>query len=372
MDTTSRYGGRLHDFCDYVLGSLHRADQRRSGEVYVRGLLHCEGRRSTRNIAAQVGGCSDQSLQQFVNQSPWDPQPVRQRLATVLTAWVRLNAWVLDEVAFDKHGQQSVAVERQFVPSAGRVRNCQLGAVAMLVSDECAVAVDWRLFVPQSWDTDADRRRTTRLPEDQRHQPFWRCQVDLVNDLCGDWGVPPAPVVLDGRHCRTPDQLVAELESRGVDYLVRLSAQHAAQLRLAPPLTQRPVRRVTVSWQPPARAHPVRAQFAHLTAPTARRSMLLEWQLGTASPRAYWLTNLNDHPVDELVGLVKLMQRARHELDQLTASVGLGHHEGRSYAGWHHHVTLASAAHCFQVLDRLCAAEESMVPDDVRKAQSLR
>jgi SRSO17 transposase len=95
--------------------------------------------------------------------------------------------------------------------------------------------------------------------------------------------------------------------------------------------------------------------------------MLLEWQLGTASPRAYWLTNLNDRPVDELVGLVKLTQRARHELDELTTSVGLGHHEGRSYAGWHHHVTLASAARCFQVLDGLCGPEQSTVPDDVRK-----
>lgn len=366
MDTASKYGGRLHEFCDFVLGPLNRADQRRSGEVYVKGLLHCEGRRSTRNIAAQIGGCSDQSLQQFVNQSPWDPHPVRQRVATVLAAWMELTAWVLDEVAFDKHGQQSVAVERQFVPSSGRVRNCQLGAVAMLVSDDCAVTVDWRLFVPRSWDKDADRRRTAHLPEDERHQPFWRCQVELLDDLCGDWGITPAPVVVDARHCTQPEQFIAELESRGLDYVVRLTGQHAGQTRLAPP--QAPLRRVTVAWRPPAQENQVRAQFAHLTAPNARRSMLVEWRLGGKAPRAYWLTNLNDRPVPELVGLVKLVQRARYELGELTTSVGLGHHEGRSFAGWHHHVTLVSAAQCFQALDQMCDPEVSTIPEHVRKA----
>ncbi|HEX3651126.1 MAG TPA: transposase, partial [Pseudonocardiaceae bacterium] len=300
MDTATR----LHDYCDFVLGTLGRADQRRSGEVYVRGLLYCEGRRSIRNIAARIGGCSEQSLQQFVNQSPWDPHPVRQRTAAVLTAWVRPSAWVLDEVAFDKHGEQSAAVDRQFVPSQGRVRNCQLGAVAMLASETCAVAVDWRLSVPRSWDGDADRRRAAHLPDGERHQPFWRYQMEMLDDLCGDWGVPQAPVVIDARYCLAPDQLVAELESRGLDYLVRLSGDYTAQRRLVATTPQRPVHRVTVSWRPPAQAHSVRSQFAHVAVPAGRRSLLVEWRLGSPTPRGFWLTNMNDHPIGELARLV--------------------------------------------------------------------
>ncbi|MFD1052366.1 transposase, partial [Kibdelosporangium lantanae] len=75
---------QLRDYCDRVLSSLGRVDQRRWGEVYIRGLIFCEGRRSIKHIAAHVGGCSEQSLQQFVNQSPWDPEPVRRQLATAL------------------------------------------------------------------------------------------------------------------------------------------------------------------------------------------------------------------------------------------------------------------------------------------------
>ncbi|HEY3610307.1 MAG TPA: IS701 family transposase [Pseudonocardiaceae bacterium] len=386
---------KLREYCDFVLGTLSRADQRRWGEVYVRGLLYCEGRRSIKRIAEQVGGCSDQSLQQFVNQSPWDPHPVRQRLASVLSHWLRPTAWVLEEVAFDKYGQQSAGVERQFVPSQGRVRNCQLGAVAMLASENATVPVDWRLSVPKAWDDDPARRKNAHLPPDQRHQPYWRYQVEMLDDLSGDWGVPLAPVLVDARCCKAPEQLVAELENRGLEYLVRLSSEFTARHRMAldarrvdgarpARIDQRPVRRFTVVWQPPALAHHVRSQFAmvpaHLPVPveqsvaaarqvTLRRTLLMEWRLGGATPRGYWLTNMNDRSVAELASLVKIGPRARYDLDELTGSVGLGHHEGRSFGGWHHHVTLVSVAQAFRVLESMCPPGASPIPDEIRRPE---
>ncbi len=386
---------KLREYCDFVLGTLSRADQRRWGEVYVRGLLYCEGRRSIKRIAEQVGGCSDQSLQQFVNQSPWDPHPVRQRLASVLSHWLRPTAWVLEEVAFDKYGQQSAGVERQFVPSQGRVRNCQLGAVAMLASEHATVPVDWRLSVPKAWDDDHARRKNAHLPPDQRHQPYWRYQVEMLDDLSGDWGVPLAPVLVDARCCKAPEQLVADLENRGLEYLVRLSSEFTARHRMAldarrvdgarpARIDQRPVRRFTVVWQPPALAHYVRSQFAtvpaHLPVPvdqsvaaarqvTLRRTLLMEWRLGGATPRGYWLTNMNDRSVADLASLVKIGPRARYDLDELTGSVGLGHHEGRSFGGWHHHVTLVSVAQAFRVLESMCPPGTSPIPDEIRRPE---
>jgi SRSO17 transposase len=385
---------RLREYCDFVLGTLSRADQRRSGEVYVRGLLYGEGRRSIKSMAAQTDGCSGQSLQQFVNQSPWDPHPVRQRLATALTNWIKPTAWVLEEVAFDKHGQQSAAVGRQFVPSQGRVRNCQLGTVAILASDQANVTVDWRLSLPRAWDSDIARRKNAHLPDDQRHKPYWRYQVEMLDDLSGDWGMPLAPVLLDARYCKVPEQLLAELENRGLDYIVQLSSEFTARHRMAPEVRrvttgpprvdQRTVKRLTVVWQHPAATHSVRSQFAvlpvHLPVPidptvatarsaASRRSLLIEWRLGGSTPRGYWLTNMTDRPVAELATLVKLGPQARHDLDELGATVGLGDHEGRSFGGWHHHVTLVSVAQTFQVLDALCEPGQAIVPDHVRNSQ---
>ncbi|WP_223772296.1 transposase, partial [Streptomyces huiliensis] len=70
------------DLCASLFASLPRADQRRRGEDYLRGLLGARGRKSIRNIAAQTGGpAAEQSLHHFVAASPWDWGEVRRALA---------------------------------------------------------------------------------------------------------------------------------------------------------------------------------------------------------------------------------------------------------------------------------------------------
>jgi SRSO17 transposase len=373
---------RLHEYCESALASLSRADQRRWGEAYIRGLLFCDGRRSIRRIADEVGWGSDQSLQQFINQSPWDPQPVRQRMAALMAMVLRPTAWILEDVAFAKHGRQSAAIEAQFVPSQGRVRNCQLGAVAMFVSERGNVPVNWRLSIPQSWDTDSHRRRRAHLPAEQRHQPFWRYYVEMLNDISGDWGIPLAPAVVDARHAASVTGLTTELDNLGLEYVVRVSADVIARQRATPremiatPVMNgrpagagpypTPLERTTVTWRSPVLPHSIRSQFAVLPARIppaagrrADRSLLVEWPLGGTTPRECWLTNITDRPIPELVALAKTLPQARQDLDHMTQTVGLGHHEGRSFIGWHHHVTLVSLAHAFLALETVRESEQS-------------
>ena len=42
-----------------------------------------------------------------------------------------------------------------------------------------------------------------------------------------------------------------------------------------------------------------------------------------------------------------------HDYRELKDALGLDHFEGRSFKGWHHHVTLVSVAHAFVTLERL-------------------
>jgi SRSO17 transposase len=52
------------------------------------------------------------------------------------------------------------------------------------------------------------------------------------------------------------------------------------------------------------------------------------------------------------VRLAKIRWRAEHDYRELKTGLGLGHFEGRSFAGWHRHVTLASLAQAFCTLLR--------------------
>src|ERR1700761_8783819 len=78
---SSLSAGGLTEFCYELFDSFARADQRRWGELYVRGLLTVPGRKTVRKISDLAGGGVEQCLQQFVNQSTWDWSAVRRDLA---------------------------------------------------------------------------------------------------------------------------------------------------------------------------------------------------------------------------------------------------------------------------------------------------
>ena len=98
----SRVRGRLGDFAGQMLAPLVRKDQRRWGEVYLRGLMLDGKRKSIEPMAARLADGDEQCLQQFINQSPWSAEAVRERLALRMSAEIVPEAWVIDDTGFLK------------------------------------------------------------------------------------------------------------------------------------------------------------------------------------------------------------------------------------------------------------------------------
>jgi SRSO17 transposase len=59
------------------------------------------------------------------------------------------------------------------------------------------------------------------------------------------------------------------------------------------------------------------------------------------------------HPLPDLVRLAKARWRIEHDYRELKTALGLDHFEGRSWTGWHRHVTRATAAQLFLTQLRL-------------------
>jgi SRSO17 transposase len=77
----------------------------------------------------------------------------------------------------------------------------------------------------------------------------------------------------------------------------------------------------------------------------------------------FWLSDLPaDTPLTTLVRLAKLRWRIEHDYREMKQALGLAHFEGRTWAGWHHHVTLVSVAHAFCTLQRLARAPKDAAP----------
>ncbi|MEU8686010.1 transposase [Streptomyces sp. NPDC048611] len=76
--------------------------------------------------------------------------------------------------------------------------------------------------------------------------------------------------------------------------------------------------------------------------------LIAQWPEGADEPVKYWISNLPaDLPVKDLVRLAKSRWRIEHDYREMKTAPGLDHFEGRSFAGWHRHVTLVTAAHLF-------------------------
>ena len=127
--------GELVAFAAEVLAPLPRSDQRRWGETYLRGLMLDGRRKSIEPMAARLADGDEQALQQFVNQSPWEWEPVRERLATRMQEAIEPLAWIIDDTGFPKAGRYSVGVARQYSGTLGKVGNCQIGVSVSAASE---------------------------------------------------------------------------------------------------------------------------------------------------------------------------------------------------------------------------------------------
>jgi len=362
----------LAGFCRDRLSPLARSDQRRWGEVYVRGLVTVPGRKSIRRICDTVVGVrADQCLQQFVNQSTWQWEPVRRNLAEYVTGMIAPRAWVVRDAVFPKNGESSVGVASQYVSAAGRTLNCQVGLTVMLAGDSAAFPVNWRLLLPRCWDGDQRRRDRAYLPATQGHRPRWQVMLEAVEEMRHSWGLAPAPVIADVSDQRDVEPLLRALEERGFSYLLRVGQQVPVwRSRVGAPrvltvgelalLAVRPAAR-TLNWQTRTEMRAATTRFVASPVPgevdvprlgrryPPSRHLLAQWTVGRNRPRATWLTNLNVARLPHLIDLVKLDGMAAENLARMQDDVGLRHFEGRSFRGWHHHVTLASIAHAYRL-----------------------
>jgi SRSO17 transposase len=392
---------RLLAFAQDIFESIPRKDQRRWGQSYLRGLLLDGKRKSIQPMAARLArgdpqadaDALEQALQQFVNQSPWDPVPVRRRLAERMTTAIQPAAWVIDDTGFPKFGRYSVGVAPQYCGVLGKVANCQVGVSIHAATDQASCPIDWRLFLPQEWDTDAERRRKAHVPQAERHRPKWQLALGMLDELA-DWGLAPPVLLADAAYGEVAEFRLG-LEQRQLAYVVQVPGTLSAYPqdvapetvpyagRGRPPVARYRQRRSalrqlvlatgaqaasTLAWRQGADGAPLAARFVALRVRPAgvrlRRAarggqlpvrwLLAEWPDGEPEPVKYWLASLPETtPLQRLVHLAKLRWRVEHDYRELKDALGLDHFEGRSFKGWHHHVTLVSVAHAFVTLQRL-------------------
>ncbi|WP_079163222.1 IS701 family transposase [Streptomyces canus] len=386
-----------------VFASVPRKDQRAKSDCYLRGLMLDGRRKSIQAMAARLPDGNEQNLQQFVNQSTWDPVPVQRRICERMLPLIGPAAWVIDDVSMPKDGRMSAGVAPQYCGALGKRANCQVAVSVHAASDTASCPLQWRLFLPREWAADTGRRNLTRVPPEVTHREKWRLALDMLDTLAG-WGMSPPVVVADAAY-GTNAHLRAALADRQLAYVLAVRSDVSAHPFDAEP--EAPARNGdTGCWPQPRYRHPapsvaalaagigqeaftsvtwrlgsrgeLRSRFAAVRVRPAGKAverpiraaasaeqgwwdgilpdcwLLIEWAADAEAPTDYWLSNLpDDIPIADLVRLAKVRWRIEHDYRELKHGLGLDHFEGRSWPGWHHHVTLVTAAHAFLTERRL-------------------
>jgi SRSO17 transposase len=396
----------LVEFTTEVFASLTRSGWQDRARQYLRGLMLDGRRKSIQPMAARMPGVHEQALNHFVTNSPWDTTAVRRELAHRMDTAIGPHAWAIDDTGWLKCGTASPGVTRQYTGTAGKVTNCQIGVSVNLVTDTASVPVNWRLFLPEAWDPHSSkatadvesRRANAAIPTDITHQPKWRLALNMIDETLS-WGLHPPLVVSDAGYGDAAE-FRHGLHQRGLPYAVQIATTigvypHDAQ-RSAPPyagIGKPPTPQYrgkatsakdlvlaaghhtarTITWRDGSRTRAgaplkMRSRFVFLRVRPAGRFLLrayrgqdlpevwliAEWPPNATEPVKYWLSNLPANtPLRTLIRWAKLRWRIEHDYRELKTGLGLDHYEGRTWKGWHHHVTLVSAAHAFCTLQRL-------------------
>ena len=385
---------RLAGFVLEVAGRLPLRRQRENALLYVRGLIEHGGRKSLQPTLFRLEETPAryESVQQFLADSPWDPEVLIRACVERVAPEIGVAAWVVDDTGIVKDGKHSPGVKRQYSGTLGKIGNCQITVSVHAVGARGTLPVGWRLYLPAEWCDDWERRRKAKIPDGISFQT----KPELAGELCEQaaaWEVPAAPILADSAYgddtaFRTR---LAELE---LEYVVAVRAEtsvYGPETTFAVPQRNgrsgrprkvaRPDRKPesvrslaerlpAMAWTTlPCRTTPAgedvpgRFAFVRVVAthpvrnnnrPPREEWLIIDWPETEEAPTDYWLSNLaEDEPLERLARLARLRWTIELDYRQLKGELGLDHYEGRSYLGFHHHTALVTCAHAFLTLERL-------------------
>lgn len=367
-----------------------RPENQEHSYKYLRGLVGPGKRKSVEPMAVEqfVG---IRSLQRFISDATWrDEAIISEHQKHVNETLGENNAvLVVDSRGFPKKGKYSVGVARQYCGHVGKVENCQVGEFLVYRSLKGHTLVNRRLYVPKSWDSDTERLNRCQVPLHMHYKPSWELAYEMIMEATHN-GLEYGWITGDEEFGRVP-QLADMLHAVGKHYIFEVSAQRTwvwmepAQRQIPAPggkrgaqfrrplllsrkashmAVSRAALRIAGDWT----SYTVREATKGPIEVEAKRTMV--WLSRRHEPdRPAWFIvtrTIENEPQYKYflsecqwgTSLEKMLEAAYSRwaiedcFKEANQDVGMGHYETRSWAGWHHHMTMVMLAHHFLAIER--------------------
>ena len=309
-DNKSRFAAYVEGLVS-VIGHADRAKPLRD---YCVGLMLPCARKSVEPMAAVTApsrvAAQHQSLLHFVGEGQWSDEKVlakvREMVLPEMERHGSIEAWIIDDTGFPKQGLHSVGVARQYCGQLGKQDNCQVAVSLSIANHHASLPVAYRLYLPQDWAKDRQRRRKAGVPEDIGFKTKPEIAIEQLRWACAA-GLPRGVVLMDaGYGCNT--DLRAGVSALALSYVAGILPQTSVWAsgtgplppekwsgRGRPPkLTRRDGKHQPISVKQLALGLPKRAwrtvkwrEVRPSTCPRALRACAFVWRIAiTISPKA--------------------------------------------------------------------------------------
>ncbi|SAL84108.1 transposase, degenerate [Caballeronia choica] len=394
---------RFEQYLDHLAQGLGHADRRAGLEGYCTGLMLPLSRKSVEPMAAGLDplhvSSRHQALHHFVAKADWSDEDMLRRVCQWLVPMMDFTSggfWIIDDTGFPKKGKHSVGVTRQYCGVLGKQDNCQVAVSISLANEQASIPVAYRLYLPEVWAEDAQRREKAGVPPEVKFATKTEIALQQLETLVTE-GAPRHCVLADAGYGvdTTFRQRLCEL---GLDYIVGITSAVVVWPPGVEPLPPEPYSgrgRPPVRPRETAQRKPVKVKELAFALPQSafqtvcwregtnvmlsgrfaavrvrhaggdrgrarlhpEQWLLIEWPAEDVEPLKYFLSTLPpDITLGELVAKAHMRWRIERDYQDLKQDLGLGHYEGRGWRGFHHHAVLSIAAYGFLVAERIAAA----------------
>ena len=360
---------------------------------YAFGLMMVAQRKNMERMEEYVPDYNYQAQQQFISDSPWDDEGLRTQLAQEVNELIggENSALIIDESCFEKKGDKSVGVARQWNGRLGKVDNCQVGVFSALSNGKQSSLVDLRLYLPDSWTTDTKRCKTAGIPEEDRE---FRTKLSLALEMIDasvNHNLNYGWVGLDGGYGKSP-WLLRAIEDRGIAFVADVHCNQV--MYTCDPLPYLPKKLAKRGRQPiklrtDEKGITVKKHFddlpdeswekIHLETQTkgqvsvyAAGKRVWFWDTEEEEAREWWVVCVKEKnekkwfisnlPEDESVESLVHKQSVRFWIERAfqdaKTSVGMADYQVRGWKAWHHHMSMVMLGMLFMLKERILNKKE--------------
>ena len=341
------------------LGKVFASDPGfRTCQKYIKGLLGSAERKNGWQLSEAMGETTPYEIQQFLYRGRFSADEMRDVLREYVGEELgeEEGIMVVDETGFLKQGKKSCGVKRQYSGTAGRIENCQIGVFLTYASQKGHSPIDRRLYIPEEWIEDEERRKEAGVPETAVFQTKPEMALEMIQEATVA-GLPYKWVTGDCVYGNFTD-IRQWLEKNKKCYVMSLSGKAYVwkgnkQESVGSILKNLP----DEGWFEASCGNGSKGQriydwvMVEINSGAVEgfeRSLLIRRSKSAPDElRAYICFAPVDTPKQKLIETVGTRWTVETCFKESKSEVGLDQYEVRSYDGWYKHITLACFALAF-------------------------